>query len=62
MESGADPDLVPRARRLIRSVIEPAHPDLINDAELVVSELVTNATLHERPPSPSGCGQVHRFA
>jgi serine phosphatase RsbU (regulator of sigma subunit)/PAS domain-containing protein len=46
----AEPDVVPRARRLARSTVEASRPDLLDDTELVVSELVTNATLHGRPP------------
>jgi hypothetical protein len=47
---GREPDMVPRARRFVRSSLagEPAH--LISNAELVVSELVTNASLHAEPP------------
>lgn len=42
--------MVPRARRFVRSSLagEPAY--LISNAELVVSELVTNASLHAAPP------------
>lgn len=45
-----EPDAVPRARRLVRDGLAGTHPDRVGDVELVVSELVTNATLHGRPP------------
>lgn len=47
---GREPDAVPRARRLARSALTGEWADLAPDAELVVSELVTNATLHGDPP------------
>ena len=47
---GAEPDAVPRARRLARSALAGVSPDVAADAELVVSELVTNATLHGEAP------------
>lgn len=46
----SEPDLVPRARRLAREVIGRHRPELVDDAELLVSELVTNAALHGHPP------------
>lgn len=47
---GAESDAVPRARRLARDALVGVGPDRRADAELVVSELVTNAALHGRPP------------
>jgi anti-sigma regulatory factor (Ser/Thr protein kinase) len=47
---GVEPDVVPRARRLVRSALSSADPELAEDAELVVSELTTNAALHGTPP------------
>lgn len=46
----AEPDAVPRARRLVRGSLSGPAARVVDDAELVVSELVTNATLHGRPP------------
>ncbi len=45
-----EPDAVPRARRLVRSALTEDAPELAADAELVVSELVTNAALHGEAP------------
>lgn len=45
-----EPDAVPRARRLVRAALADEPPELAADAELVVSELATNATLHGEPP------------
>ncbi len=47
---GEEPDAVPRARHLARAAVSRTHPALAADTELVVSELVTNASLHGRPP------------
>ena len=47
---GREPDAVPRARRLVRSALSDEMPDVAGDAELVVSELVTNAALHGEAP------------
>jgi GAF domain-containing protein/anti-sigma regulatory factor (Ser/Thr protein kinase) len=47
---GAEPDAVPRARRLVRSALEELPSEVAADAELVVSELVTNASLHGEAP------------
>lgn len=44
------PDAVPRARRFARSATDGLADDLAYEAELVAAELVTNATLHGRPP------------
>jgi hypothetical protein len=45
-----NPISCPQARRLARAALEAEHPELVDDAELVVSELVTNAALHGEPP------------
>jgi GAF domain-containing protein len=45
-----EPDAVPRARRLVRDALGDELPSLAADAELVVSELVTNASLHGEAP------------
>ena len=47
---GAEPDAAARARRLVRSVLAQAPAGLVDDAELVVTELVTNALLHGTGP------------
>lgn len=47
---GQEPDAVPRARRLVRLALSDRTPDETADAELVASELVTNAALHGEPP------------
>lgn len=47
---GAEPDLVPRARRMIRAALGAVRPGMVDVAELVVSELATNAALHGEPP------------
>ena len=47
---GREPDAVPRARRLVRSALGEEMPAVAGDAELVVSELVTNAALHGEAP------------
>ena len=47
----AEPDAVPRARRWVADAVRNSpHAHLVPDAELVVSELVTNALLHAGPP------------
>src|SRR5947209_3303004 len=46
---GSDPDAARRARRLIRSTLAE-RLGAVEDAELVVTELVTNALLHAGPP------------
>ncbi|HVF03717.1 MAG TPA: GAF domain-containing protein [Frankiaceae bacterium] len=47
----ATPDAVPQVRRWVAETLHgTVPPDLIDDAELVASELVTNALLHGRPP------------
>ena len=47
---GDEPDAVPRVRRFARSSLSARSDDFLSDVELVVSELVTNATLHGQPP------------
>ncbi len=47
---GREADAVPRARAFARQVAADCSDDLAGDVELVVSELVTNATLHGAPP------------
>ncbi len=46
----AEPEAVPRARRFAAATIGEVVPDLLDDALLVVSELVTNALLHGGSP------------
>jgi GAF domain-containing protein len=47
---GTEPDALPRARRLARLALKGEPPDIAADAELVLSELVTNAILHGAAP------------
>jgi hypothetical protein len=48
-EFSPDLESTPRARRLVRASLRGLVPDdLVDDAELCVSELVTNSTLHAR--------------
>ncbi len=51
---GSEPDAVPRARHFVTRVLISAgiadSAETALDAELVVTELVTNALLHARPP------------
>lgn len=48
---GDEPDAVPRARRFTAGLLRGrVSADLVPDAELVVTELVTNALLHAGPP------------
>lgn len=43
----AEAEAVPQARRLVRTYLrEQGHPELVDDAELLVSELVGNVVLH----------------
>lgn len=50
------PDDVPRARHLVRDVLrDELTDDLLADAELLTSELVTNAVIHAQPPLALGC-------
>ncbi len=51
LQLGAEPDAVPHARRWVAAALEgTSYDELVPDAELVVSELVTNALLHAVPP------------
>ena len=43
-------DAVPRARRFAAEALTEGDPSLVEDVELVVTELVTNALLHGAPP------------
>jgi serine phosphatase RsbU (regulator of sigma subunit)/anti-sigma regulatory factor (Ser/Thr protein kinase) len=43
---GADADVVPQARRFARGLLREQRDDVVADAELVVTELVTNALLY----------------
>jgi serine phosphatase RsbU (regulator of sigma subunit) len=50
LDVGGGTEVVPGARRLIRSTLSGLPHWVVDDAELVVTELVTNAVLHgERP-------------
>lgn len=55
---GNEPDAVPRVRRFARSSLSSRPDELLADVELVVSELVTNATLHGAPPIVVRLGTV----
>lgn len=44
------PDAVPKARRLVASVLRGCPSSVVADAELIVAELATNALLHGAPP------------
>jgi anti-sigma regulatory factor (Ser/Thr protein kinase) len=50
LELGVEPDAVPRARRFAASVLNGLASGLVGDAELIVTELVTNALLYAGPP------------
>ena len=50
LELDAEPDAVPTARRLVRSSLAEVASDLVDDAELVMSELVANAVFHGVAP------------
>jgi serine phosphatase RsbU (regulator of sigma subunit) len=43
-------DAVPRARAFVTRALDGEQPSLVADARLVVTELVTNASLHGEPP------------
>ncbi|MDP9182573.1 MAG: GAF domain-containing protein, partial [Actinomycetota bacterium] len=47
---GEEADAVPRARRFAARILEDETPHRVADAQLVVTELVTNAKLHGQPP------------
>jgi serine phosphatase RsbU (regulator of sigma subunit)/anti-sigma regulatory factor (Ser/Thr protein kinase) len=51
MVLGNEPDAVPHARRFAREALAGERRMTIEDAELIVSELVTNAVLHGRAPA-----------
>ena len=50
LQLGVEPDAVPRARRFAAAVLNGLASGLVGDAELVVTELVTNALLYAGPP------------
>jgi GAF domain-containing protein/anti-sigma regulatory factor (Ser/Thr protein kinase) len=51
LQLGDEPDAVPRARRFAVAALSGLFPDeLVDDAALIISELVTNAFLHGDPP------------
>ncbi|WP_189537586.1 SpoIIE family protein phosphatase [Streptomyces roseolilacinus] len=43
-----EPESAARARRFVRAALDGAAPDLVDTAELLAGELVTNAVLHAR--------------
>src|SRR5690242_7702963 len=47
---GSEPDAVPKARHFATQALAGYSPELVQDVELVVTELVTNALLHGHPP------------
>ncbi len=47
---GTDTDAIPRARRFTTQSLAGVAEGVVDDAELIVAELVTNALLHGRPP------------
>jgi serine phosphatase RsbU (regulator of sigma subunit)/anti-sigma regulatory factor (Ser/Thr protein kinase)/uncharacterized protein YigA (DUF484 family) len=47
---GSEPDAIPRARRFAVGALADQPQALVDDAALVVTELLTNAVLHGRPP------------
>jgi anti-sigma regulatory factor (Ser/Thr protein kinase) len=47
---GKEPNAVPKARRFVASCLAGAPTNLVDDVELVVTELVTNSLLHGQPP------------
>jgi GAF domain-containing protein/anti-sigma regulatory factor (Ser/Thr protein kinase) len=51
LQLGDEPDAVPRARRFAVAALAGLFADeLVDDAALIISELVTNAFLHGEPP------------
>jgi anti-sigma regulatory factor (Ser/Thr protein kinase) len=48
---GNQPDAVPLARRFVRQALDGVPTATIEDAELIVTELATNAVLHGRSPA-----------
>ncbi|MDT9684389.1 SpoIIE family protein phosphatase [Streptomyces sp. TRM76323] len=53
-----EPRSAARARRFVRAVLGDTAPDLVDTAELLVSELVTNAVLHARTEIKVSVGAV----
>ncbi len=51
VEVGATTEAVPRARQVVRSALAGFPPMVVDDAELVVAELVTNSVLHGETPA-----------
>jgi serine phosphatase RsbU (regulator of sigma subunit) len=47
---GSEPDAIPRARRFAVTALADHPQALIDDAALIVTELLTNAVLHGEPP------------
>lgn len=47
---GSEPDAVPRARRFAVAALSDQPDTLVDDAALIVTELLTNAVLHGEPP------------
>jgi GAF domain-containing protein/anti-sigma regulatory factor (Ser/Thr protein kinase) len=47
---GSEPDAVPRARRFAVAALTDQPETLVDDAALIVTELLTNAVLHGEPP------------
>ncbi len=50
LELGGGSDAVPRARQFVSSLLVDHPADAVDDAGLIVTELVTNASLHGTPP------------
>jgi GAF domain-containing protein len=48
---GAEAEAVPHARAFVTSALNGSAPGLVDNAHLVVTELVTNALLHGAPPA-----------
>jgi len=56
------PGAVTQARAMVRRICDASFPaTLADDAELVVSELVTNATLHGLPPMSLTLTRRHKY-
>jgi len=47
---GSEPDAVSRARRFAVAALEDQPGALVDDAAVIVTELLTNAVLHGEPP------------
>ncbi|MBV9097552.1 MAG: SpoIIE family protein phosphatase [Frankiaceae bacterium] len=47
---GSEPDAIPRARRFAVNALDDQPQAVIDDAALIVTELLTNAVLHGEPP------------